>query len=131
MDSRTKFYGPVLAMLSLSAVAFSGFITPPMEEDSNEPSPQEQQEELVPATGSTESSSPSTDGSTPPANTPISDTDNPLPDTETTPQQPADDPLATTPPEPVSFLDWLFIPIPQESPSQDAPQGTQSTESDR
>ncbi|MEM9567441.1 MAG: hypothetical protein AAF974_03965 [Cyanobacteria bacterium P01_E01_bin.34] len=115
MDSRTKFYGPVLAMLSLSAVAFSGFITPPLEIDEST-TPEDRQEnvqgDVQPSTGST-------------TNTPnVSDSDRETPDpgnseasspgTETSESNPT---TTDENPEPLTLLDLLFIPI-SDDPSQ-------------
>ncbi|MGK7911548.1 MAG: hypothetical protein AB4050_08720 [Synechococcus sp.] len=104
MDSRTKFYGPVLAMLSLSAVAFNGFVTPPLEIEEPAPESEDRQEEVQSTTQSPEQGS----------------TDN-LDAAATTGEDslegdPASNPISPeTNPEPVTFLDWLFIPIPDES----------------
>ena len=57
MDSRTKFYGPVLAMLSLSAVAFNGFITPSIESEESTSQSEQRQEEVLPVNQSAEPNS--------------------------------------------------------------------------
>ena len=108
MDSRTKFYGPVLAMLSLSAVAFNGFITPSIEsEESTSPSEQ-RQEEVLPANQSAEpNSADSSESSSTAEGDPTADDGLSLTDEST----------ADSLPESVTLLDLLFIPIPDE-PSQ-------------
>ena len=115
MDSRTKFYGPVLAMLALSAVAFSGFITPQIESEE----PEERQEDVLPASESPDSEA-------------VENSESPsISDSETSNGEDSADtplvgePLPDDPPsEPVSLLDWLFIPIPEESPSRPSPTGS-------
>ncbi|MGK7906932.1 MAG: hypothetical protein AB4040_06840 [Synechococcus sp.] len=131
MESRTKLLGPVMAMLALSSVSFSGFISPSLEQlnsedrDSDTPTPAEQLLEgsslAESETGSAETSSTATEDLPAQSPTPTTpDLSENASDTETL--EPNTDNSAASPEEPipVSFIDWLFIPIPDtvEAPSE-------------
>ena len=113
MDSRTKFYGPVLAMLSLSAVAFSGFVTPPLEIDESTSESEQRQEEVQPAN---QPADPNTTNSSEVTSTPEGD---PATDSITPPPF-TDESTPDSNPEPVTLLDLLFIPISDEPPQPPA-----------
>ncbi|MEL7086639.1 MAG: hypothetical protein AAGM36_19320 [Cyanobacteria bacterium J06597_1] len=113
MDSRTKFYGPVLAMLSLSAVAFSGFVTPPLEIEESTSESEQRQEEAQPANQPTD---PSTTNSSEATSTPEGDSAA----GNTTPSPLTDESTPDSNPEPVTLLDLLFIPIPDDPPQPSA-----------
>ena len=132
MESRTKFMGPVMAMLALSSLSYSGFISPPPEQLNSE---EEDSDTRTPAERLLEDSSaaqPGADGSgtSNSADLPASDSGETSP---ALPPPPSSDSLSSgetlepTPERaseiaeevaPVSLIDWLFVPLPD---AEDAP----------
>ena len=120
MESRTNFYGPVWAMLALSGVAITGFISPAPTQNEID-----RQTEEVRTPSDTDNSAeqqvlPPLDN----ASEVVSDSEAPSKsDSPTNLLESSEETIepsgleantGSSEPEPVSFIDWLFTPIPQQ-----------------